>query len=175
MAAIFVLAFFVFLFGISIINQFYEHLHPGWFTRLKVWDFFSVLPKWTFFAPNPGRYDNRILYRDKLQDGQKSDWMELPLIEKRGWLSAIWNPHKRLTKGVSDAVHEMAVSRQISRDVYQETFPVQVPHLFFLNCVLNADQPTQSKERQYVVVASHGFDENTEILIQARSQFYRLG
>ena len=73
----------------------------GWFQSL---DTFSLIPSWNFFAPNPGTTDYHLFYRDKLESDELSVWREIPIEKEPSLLKAIWNPHKRKSKVLSDVV-----------------------------------------------------------------------
>lgn len=72
-----------------------------WF---RAYDVLSLVPAWNFFAPNPGTTDYHLLYRDKLESGEVSVWKEIPIDKEPTILKAIWNPHKRKSKVLSDVI-----------------------------------------------------------------------
>lgn len=79
---------------------------PGVTARLGRWDWLSLLPIWTFFAPNPGRSDLIFLARDQLPDGTYTRWRAVnrsAVVHVRG----VWNPDKRGQKLITDAAAEV--------------------------------------------------------------------
>src|SRR5690348_12432463 len=64
-ADILIALFFLGWFILSILNQF----GFAWFDKITRHDHFSLLPLWTFFAPNPGQSDYHLIYRDRKTDG----------------------------------------------------------------------------------------------------------
>jgi hypothetical protein len=85
---------------LTIANQF----NFRWMRHIKALDFMLLIPRWTFFAPNPSLTDFHLSYRTIAADGTASEWEEIDLIAKRTLLSAVWNPDKRVTKAVIEAV-----------------------------------------------------------------------
>lgn len=63
----------------SILNQF----RFSWFQRFRQYDSFSLLPIWSFFAPNPGQSDYHLVFRDRQHDGSHSEWSEIEITEPR--------------------------------------------------------------------------------------------
>jgi hypothetical protein len=89
---------------LTIANQF----NFRWMQWVRGVDFMLLLPRWTFFAPNPGLSDFHLSYRTIAADGTPSPWEEIDLIAKRTLRSAVWNPDKRVTKAVIEAVAFLA-------------------------------------------------------------------
>src|SRR5687768_1505484 len=116
-----VIAAFVVWFFISILNQHRK-------TRKKVSavtnrDICSLIPIWTFFAPNPGRTDLYLLYRDRDQDGNISDWREIGTARRKSW-TVQWSPKRRIHKGIVD------VSSNFTSDaIYEEKQSVSKKHV----------------------------------------------
>ncbi len=69
--------------------------------RVKAIDPCYLLPTWTFFAPDPGVTDARLLWRERLVDGTVGPWHEA-VPPCTGLLRAVWNPTKRSRKVVFD-------------------------------------------------------------------------
>ena len=67
-------------------------------------DVLGAVPSWNFFAPNPGTTDYHLLYRDRLDSGEISDWREAPIDKESTLLKAIWNPGKRKSKVLADVI-----------------------------------------------------------------------
>ena len=110
---------------LTILNQF----NFRWFRLVRGIDLMLLIPRWTFFAPNPGVTDFHLSYRTVAADGTGSDWEEIDFISSRTPWSAIWNPQKRVTKAV---VEVGGVLMRLCRD-HPEIVPTSPPYL----CVLN--------------------------------------
>ena len=68
---------------------------------IRRFDSAGLLPRWTFFAPNPGVTDTILLVRERNADGDWSDWrVAWRCVSNR--LRFIWHPEKRVEKLVSD-------------------------------------------------------------------------
>ncbi len=89
---------------LTIANQF----NFRWMRWVRAIDFMLLLPRWTFFAPDPGLSDFHLSYRTIAADGTVSDWEEIDLIAQRTLRAAVWHPEKRVTKAVIEAVAFLA-------------------------------------------------------------------
>ena len=61
-------------------------------------DYFSLIPSWTFFAPEPGVTDYHLLTRIKLKSGDFTPLVVESTANKKTINNAIWNPKKRKQK-----------------------------------------------------------------------------
>lgn len=89
-----------------------------WDTRLSSWirsyDFFGLIPRWSFFAPNPVSQDSYLYYRDHGHLGA-GPWRRAFQGEVRHILDSFWNPLRREEKAISDAMfHVLNQSREVS-------------------------------------------------------------
>ncbi len=146
--------------GLSVVAQF--HLEK--FERLRGHDVFHLIPNWTFFAPNPGRTDYHLICRDKHADGAVGDWRELPLVYRRQPWSFLWNPEKRGTKVLTDAVAgilemvDFHQRRGDSLDLIEQLLLIHSPYLLLLNIVMNGEGPPSAiTHRQFALVETFGF------------------
>ena len=103
-AAVFVLWFFLSVLGQAQATQ----RHRSRFQWVRRWDWFNLIPTWTFFAPRPAWTDYYLLYRDKLTDGRLTPWTEVILIQDRRWWHFLWNPAKHERKALVDMVRMLA-------------------------------------------------------------------
>src|SRR5438105_3016208 len=126
-----ILAVFVaFWFGLCVATQ----LPQDVFQRVRRWDLFHLLPRWSFFAPRPLTSDYHFLYRDSLADGTHTDWTEEQFSPQRmPWLSCLWNPEKRQAKAFCDLVSDLMQHQRIHHD--EAVIQLAVPYLTLLNYV----------------------------------------
>src|SRR4051812_27831403 len=76
--------------------------HGSRFGRwLKARDAFALIPAWTFFAPNPGTSDTRLLWRQQYGGGATSPWHEA-FPPRSSLVRGLWNPEKRIRKAITD-------------------------------------------------------------------------
>lgn len=79
-------------------------------TFLSRWDPLGLLPRWTFFAPNPGHMDIRVLVRFGRASGITS-WSELwissRIDDRRTVLRGLFNPYRRVEKLLFDFRNEL--------------------------------------------------------------------
>jgi hypothetical protein len=135
---------------------------------LRARDVFSVLPLWTFFAPNPGTTDTRLLWREAFSTGATSHWHELSPPRRGGAWQAVWNPNRRIQKAIADAGALLAESR--SREEL-DVVMLSVPYLMLLTYVAAQVGSAHGIARQFLLVQTSGdepaFDEVT-ILVTSR-------
>jgi hypothetical protein len=138
---------------LSIINQF----DPGWFRKIKKYDYFSLIPKWTFFAPQPGSTDYHLYYRDIMDNGEICEWTVAISPEKRSLVTAIWNPRKRVRKAQSDIVRSLIRLPDEKKDnIYFIYFTL--PYLLLLNMVTNMPCGPKVRSRQFMIMETSGFN-----------------
>lgn len=122
--------------------------------KLARWDIFRLLPRWTFFAPNPGHHDLHLLYRDML-GGRCGPWQEVDLAGDASVIPVLWNPGKRIAKILWDSwgsIQYLTGKLEMPADRIQLT----AGYLVLLNM---ASRPNRSAgvERQFAIVRSTGF------------------
>ena len=138
---------------LSILNQ---------FTRLqrslKRWDSVGLLPYWSFFAPNPGTFDHRVLMRKKDADGNVGSWSEICVYEPRLASHLIWNPNKIRQKCVSDCVSALLREDWQSKEDSSEFIQVSWPYIKLAQFASSGDILEKDELRQFSIVASQGID-----------------
>lgn len=144
-------------------------------------NFLNLLPIWTFFAPNPGIYDTHVVFRDKLADGSLTMWQEVPLLEIRRPFHCIWNPLKRRSKLVADALAEIrSVKRNAVRnDVDDEVLMNQVKfskgYLILLNIACGHEKLADSSvSRQFVILDATHLGGRRNLIPLFHSAFHQL-
>jgi hypothetical protein len=113
------------------------------------------IPTWTFFAPNPGVTDVRLLWREQLVDGVVGPWHELER-PSQGILRGLWNPAKRTRKVVYDCRRRLQAARERDQD---ELFMLSLPYLLILRHVVDLPASPLSASRQFVLVETQGADD----------------
>jgi hypothetical protein len=79
-----------------------------WIVPFTRWlDGIHLIPRWTFFAPNPGIRDHHLVLRERLADGQLGAWRSVPVYPPRPPLAWLWHPRKRASKVLSDAIQAL--------------------------------------------------------------------
>lgn len=124
---------------------------------IKAHDPLALVPVWTFFAPTPGVDDLRILYRDRLFDGARSEWCEIEPPRNR-WVHVVWNPDKRVRKAVVDACSELlAVLPDSSKtELSSRLILLSPPYLLLLNYIQAQRRDFRSEARQFMITRSSG-------------------
>ena len=122
---------------------------------LKGHDVFSLLPRWSFFAPRPGTFDYHLLYRDLLSDGTFAPWREIPLADERTIGGALWNPEKRCRKALSDTVRSL--TQLLKSAGNKSSLALSIPYLTTLNYVGSRDHDLQATATQFMILRTDGF------------------
>lgn len=65
-------------------------------TTLWKWDVFCLIPRWTFFAPDPIRSDFMLLVRS--EETESETWIRSPFLRQRTWRELIVNPKSRCNR-----------------------------------------------------------------------------
>lgn len=112
-------------------------------------DMFGLFPGWNFFAPDPGRVDFHLLFRDELPSGVVTSWREIPLTSGRRWHDWLWNPERRLKKVVFDAFAGLSQVVALRADVR-----LSIPYLVLLNCVSAYPRIYAFERTQFLVMMS---------------------
>lgn len=148
------------------------------------YDLFSVIPIWTFFAPNPGRTDTHIVYRDVYHDGALTNWRALELSSRPG-LFVLSHGERRVLKGIVDMQHELLSERYLSPALSPENpgppseiesnrpfrpaspdIVFTTPYLALLSLVTHASHDLFTTGTQFALATSAGpeWDANATVL-----------
>ncbi|WP_343522559.1 hypothetical protein [Pedobacter sp.] len=139
-------------------------------THLKIYDSFSLVPAWSFFAPNPGTSDYHLLYRDKLDNDSLTVWKESN-FEKTSFAKAFWNPNKRKSKTLFDVI--MSFTGLEKDDAISIKY--SLAYLMVLNHVSNYIRHSPfSKSTQFIIVEKFGYISQEEPKIIFVSEFHDL-
>jgi hypothetical protein len=140
---------------------------------LKRHDACAVIPVWTFFAPNPGTRDVRLLWRQRYADGTLSPWRETTAPRVGPW-KGIWNPAKRVRKAVTD-VSPSVLRRAVTHPDSSLTV-ISVPYLMIVNHVSSLPGASLANARQFMIAYTDGSDRSAtpEPKIQLVSHWHLL-
>lgn len=147
-----VIVIFVVWFAFSIVGQ----IDSKALTWLKAHDHFSLIPRWTFFAPRPGTTDYHLVYQVYCED-ETLPWREEELADARTLAGAVWNPLKRNKKALSDAVRALGrASTDLDSDrMWQVQY--SVPYLAALTFLSGRPHPTSATHIRFMILESDGF------------------
>lgn len=126
-----------------------------WVKWMKNRDVFALIPIWSFFAPNPGRTDYHLLFRDQLVSGEWCPWREISQGPRTA-LRSVWNPGKRRAKGLTD--HISSLMRSLNGVELEPIVMVLHPsYLTLLRWVTMQASDPRSRSRQFLVAQTSGF------------------
>jgi len=115
-----------------------------------------LLPRWSFFAPNPGTRDIHVVVRDVDRES-RTPWRPLPVATTgRAW-RWWWNPDRQAQKAVVDAAGALSVLRSSVHPDDADLLPLTTPYLRLLTWVMDVPHDPRSTGRQFAVVASRDF------------------
>lgn len=138
---------------------------------LKAHDLFSLIPRWSFFAPRPGTSDYHLLYRDHAPDGTPGAWNEIELADRRTLRGVFWNPGKRNRKALSDAVRGLT---QLSREFPPGSLQFTLPYLATLNYVSALRRSEPARRTEFMILRTEGFLSDAEPQFVFHSRVHAL-
>jgi hypothetical protein len=132
-------------------------------------DRLTLLPSWSFFAPNPATRDSHIVIRDLLRDGKLSAWEPVSLFPTRTLLQVLWHPAKRPRKVLRDASKSIKLTRLRSES--KGVVQCSLPYLVILHYCIQRAHSGNAVARQFAVVETSG-RESRRIWITFISDFH---
>ena len=137
---------------------FFQFDAPG--LLLSRLDIFRILPRWTFFSPNPGQHDMHLLCRDRTGSGTLSEWLEVDFIATPAAIPVLWNPEKRFAKVLWDCWASIQhLGRQEGHNPLY--LPMSGAYIVLLNIALRFPRAEGAFERQFALMRSQGFINRT--------------
>lgn len=134
-------------------------------------DYFSLIPSWTFFAPEPGVTDYHLLTRIKLKSGDITPLVVESITNNKIITNAIWNPKKRKHKVLTDVVQTFA---RLSFE-FPKNLSLTTPYLLILNYISQIYKIQYKGEQiQFVIAETKGFQLKKEPKIIFMSEFHEL-
>jgi hypothetical protein len=129
--------------------------------KMSRYDPLGLLPRWTFFAPNPGIYDYHIVYRAIAGEDTKvnesftaTSWQNIQIFRASSAIPFLWNPERRVSKTVSDATNSIiGVLRQSTKG---QDLVCYTPAYFLITHLAQRATALGTKI-EWAIVRSHGF------------------
>jgi len=138
-------------------------------------DIFGLIPLWTFFAPNPGKSDYHLLYRDKIDEQTNGEWLEVDITEERSFWSWCWNPEKRDKKILSDVIQNLVSSIPYYKSANgYDLLMFSMPYLIVLHAVSHCDCKRPSTQRQFMLAETSGYLQETSPAVILLSVFHQI-
>ncbi|MBB3222288.1 hypothetical protein [Pseudoduganella umbonata] len=141
-------------------------LHGRPLARLEA---LALVPKWKFFAPNPGTFNLYLLYRDRCADGSLTPWLILHAMDHdRDWYTFIWNPDRRLRKALHDLITSLPYPLN---ETDPQLFKLTTAYLLIISHLAALPRIADSRETQFLVMKKY-LDEPCQVLFC--SELHRL-
>jgi hypothetical protein len=153
----------------SILNQ----TSLPWWQRVVQNDVLGLLPRWTFFAPNPAHEDVHVVYRDQAASGTWGGWRPLTVAPPDARMRWIWNPGRFERKASIDLVNGLRRSRFRLKE-NPEALIVCTPYVGLLGWVARQRVEPGATHRQFAVVTSEGFPPQQKLTVEYVSEVHRL-
>lgn len=131
-------------------------------------DRLNLIPKWSFFSPDPGASNYHFVYRYRDDETPASPWLEVNL-SPRGILSTVWNPRKHYRESMVELFQLLAIT---TADHPAERLQFTQPYIVLLGVArkhLGASLSARSFY-QFALVETRGPSEASE----PRVRFYSL-
>ncbi|SER72419.1 hypothetical protein [Natrinema salaciae] len=150
---------------------------PWGFRKLGGREVHHFIPRWNFFAPDPGVADYHLLYRDTFVDGGVGPWQEVSRFhEPRDVTAPIWHPDKHGKKALFDLTQELLRSQPETESEYdaessdeRELTPVRsdaikltTAYIVLLNYVSSVQRSEMSVATQFLIMREAGVDGTLE-------------
>jgi len=164
-------SFFIVILGIwmflSIVAQFRSIKLINWINNK---DPFSLIPSWTFFAPNPGVVDYQILYRD-ISDGHYTKW-KIIFYRNNSIFHSILNPDKRRRKAIRDCC--ISILQIESNDPENKPILLSSSYIVLLNYIMTMPKDSLCKYRQFSIMRTFGCMTSKKSEVLFTSCFHKL-
>jgi hypothetical protein len=138
--------------------------------RLRRYIPFSLIPLWTFFAPNPARADVRLVWREE-DGGAWGDWQELHFgfaPARSRWLV---NPELILNKAVTDLVYSLL---RVRPDLDDRSILLTSAYVTLLSIVVGNRRHATCSALQFAVVRSFRSSHTRQVDVAFVSEVHDL-
>lgn len=169
-----ILLFLITWFTLSVFYQV-----PFMKNKLRKFDFFKILPTWTFFSPNPIKHDSHLLYRDR-NENKITKWAEIDIVKKNNFISTFWNPEKRVKKNllsINNSFSEQILLFKNKNDRLPTAKDLENTNAYKVTMSIVLSEKaisTESIDRQFMIIKTYGFICNQEFEVLIVSPFQRL-
>jgi len=136
-------------------------------------DLFSLIPRWTFFAPNPGQSDYNLLYREIWHNECQSNWREVNIGLGHNSHRYLFNPKKRISKAIFDLTSSI-VKDSYAYNKKPEFITISLPYIIILNYITYKENSPYANAIQFVIIESFGFHPKHEPKLILTSSTHRL-
>jgi hypothetical protein len=136
---------------------------PRYSLKMSRYDPLGLLPKWTFFAPNPGIHDYHIVRRIAANAFESSEapaphevasWQNIRPLGDTQSIPFLWNPDRRIKKTLSDATN--SIISVLRRSKNGGDFVPYTPAYFLITHLAQRDAVPGTRV-EWAIVRSHGF------------------
>lgn len=138
------------------------------------YDKIGVFPNWSFFAPVPGTYDIRILYRDQNQEmSLNSNWIEIELyFKQKRRFDFFWNPRKYYQKAIIDLSQGLILKHQEYKNI--NLTQLSWPYITILQHVMREPKNRNVTKRQFLIAKSNGFGNHKKVKMVFLSKYHEF-
>ncbi|MEU9785551.1 hypothetical protein AB0H92_32100 [Streptomyces phaeochromogenes] len=161
-------AFFAGWFTASVLNQF----SFGWWKRLVRYDRLGLVPRWTFFAPDPARDDIHVVYRDRGETAQ-GPWHSLTTAPPNPWVRWIWNPGRFERKAAIDLVNGLRNTRHQLKE-HPQALILSTSYIGLAGWAVRQAREEAAMYREFAVLTSTGYLPGQNLSVEFTSEVHRF-
>jgi hypothetical protein len=166
--------FLYIVFGVWLVASAINQFQWKFWTKVQAFDVFGLLPCWTFFAPNPGTSDLRIVYRDILDNGGRSSWAEMvTLPNDNSFYRAIWNPEKFDSKAAFDLAQLLGTDAMAAKE-HPRAALISMSYIQLLDPIMKCPRGEEAVARQFALISTRGHVPPRETVVIMLSQAHRF-
>ena len=159
---------FIVWFLLSVLNQFrFKFMY-----KVLAFDYFHLLPFWTFFAPEPGISDHELMYRDRAIDKTITPWKKVVFAQRSN--SFLWfiDNNKYKSKIISD--HQSHIIEMVKNDFNQNQLKLTFSYLSLLSYVMLFSKNNNAEQRQFIIVDKQKSDDKINFHIILASEWHKF-
>lgn len=136
-------------------------------------DVLGLVPRWHFFAPNPGRHDVHLVVRDVGEEGCAA-WVEVAVPPTSAAGRWIWNPEKHLRKALFDTVDALGGVQRTTADSPRSII-LSAPYIRLLRWAMGPE-PVQDgvTGRQFAIVTTQAHGPQQGVAVRFLSEIHPL-
>jgi hypothetical protein len=129
--------------------------YRDWGTRIARFDPLRLIPRWTFFAPNPAIHDHNLIVRSRDARGKETSWRSVRVCPPRSAIDVVWNPHKRVRKVVIDLIQSLSMLRR-RPGIGDYGCPTTMPYLLLFHYCARQCEIVEGREFEFAIVRTSG-------------------
>lgn len=166
--SILMMFFFIIWFCLSVLNQF----KLKFMLKVLEYDYFHLLPFWTFFAPEPGVSDHELMYRDRSADKTATLWKKVVYAQRSTSFFWFIDNNKYKSKIISD--HQSHIIQMLKNEFTHNQLKLTFSYLSLLSYVMQFPKNDNAEQRQFIIVDKDRSSGKTNFQIILASEWHKF-